>query len=92
MADTAPDPGNGQDSGRDQMAGAFEGVVAPRWIVQPTSRATKCDITGGLTGAAADDGVLPKPGLRTLQDDSPAEAWAGEKAKGVKDSVIGTVK
>lgn len=33
MADTAPDTGNGQDSGLDQLPGAFEGVVAPRWSI-----------------------------------------------------------
>ncbi len=47
------------------------------------------DLTDRLTDAAEDGGSLPKIGSRILKGDSPVKAAVGEKAKDVKDSVMG---
>ncbi|RFC77492.1 SRPBCC family protein [Streptomyces sp. AcE210] len=49
------------------------------------------DVTGKLTDAA-ESGSLPAVGSRILQGDSPVKAFVSEKAKGVKDNVVGKVK
>ncbi|MGW1657869.1 SRPBCC family protein [Streptomyces atratus] len=49
------------------------------------------DVTGQLTDVA-ESGSLPAIGSRILQGDSPLKAFVGEKAKGVKDKVVGKVK
>lgn len=93
MADTAPDTRSKQGSGRDQLRDAFKGFVGAQVEHLADKAGDKVgDITSGLTGVAENGGVLPKAGLRMLQGDSPAKALAGEKAKSVKDSVIGKVK
>ncbi|MDY0812768.1 SRPBCC family protein [Kitasatospora purpeofusca] len=50
------------------------------------------DITGQLGEVAENGGVLPKVGTRVLQGDSPAAAFLGEKARSIKDDVVGKVK
>jgi uncharacterized membrane protein len=50
------------------------------------------DITGQLTDAAQNGGSLPAIGSRILQGDSPLKAFVSEKAKGVKDNVVGKAK
>ncbi|WP_329433165.1 SRPBCC family protein [Streptomyces sp. NBC_01280] len=49
------------------------------------------DVTGKLTDAS-ESGSLPAIGSRILQGDSPVKAFVSEKAKGVKDNVVGKVK
>ncbi|SFX71549.1 SRPBCC family protein [Streptomyces atratus] len=49
------------------------------------------DVTGQLTDVA-ESGSLPAIGTRILQGDSPLKAFVGEKAKGVKEKVVGKVK
>ncbi|MCX5345429.1 SRPBCC family protein [Streptomyces atratus] len=49
------------------------------------------DVTEQLTDVA-ESGSLPAIGSRILQGDSPLKAFIGEKAKGVKDNVVGKVK
>ncbi|MFD8423845.1 SRPBCC family protein [Streptomyces sp. NPDC059466] len=49
------------------------------------------DVTGKLS-ESAETGSLPAIGSRILQGDSPLKAFVSEKAKGVKDSVVGKVK
>jgi len=93
MADTARDTGNGQSSGLEQLRGAFKdfaGAQAGHLAGQAGRKLG--DLTSGLTGVAENGGVLPKAGARMLQGDSPAKALVGEKAKSVKDSVVGKVK
>ncbi|MEU0039034.1 MULTISPECIES: SRPBCC family protein [unclassified Streptomyces] len=49
------------------------------------------DVTGKLS-EASESGSLPAIGSRILQGDSPLKAFVSEKAKGVKDNVVGKVK
>ncbi|MFF9510946.1 SRPBCC family protein [Streptomyces sp. NPDC014724] len=49
------------------------------------------NVTEQLTDVA-ESGSLPAIGLRILQGDSPLKAFVGEKAKGVKDNIVGKVK
>ncbi|WP_424860605.1 SRPBCC family protein [Streptomyces sp. MMS24-I29] len=49
------------------------------------------DVTGQLTDVA-ESGSLPAIGSRILQGDSPLKAFVGEKAKGLKDKVVGKAK
>ncbi|MFJ2000641.1 SRPBCC family protein [Streptomyces chartreusis] len=50
------------------------------------------DVTGKLSDAAENGGSLPAIGSRILQGDSPLKAFVSEKAKGVKDNVVGKAK
>ncbi|MGW2782521.1 SRPBCC family protein [Streptomyces populi] len=50
------------------------------------------DATDHLSDVAENGGPLLKAGSRILQGDSPLKAIVGEKAKGVKDSVVDKVK
>ncbi|MER5943577.1 SRPBCC family protein [Streptomyces sp. NPDC001928] len=50
------------------------------------------DVTGKLSDVADNGGSLPAIGSRILQGDSPLKAFVSEKAKGVKDSVVGKAK
>ncbi|MFD4573332.1 SRPBCC family protein [Streptomyces sp. NPDC058417] len=49
-------------------------------------------LTDSLTGAAEGGGAVPKAGLRVLQGESPVKAFMSEKAKGLKDSLLGKAK
>ncbi|MFJ1610110.1 SRPBCC family protein [Streptomyces sp. NPDC088253] len=93
MADTERDTGSEQGSGLDQLRGAFKSFLGSQVENLAEKAGDKLgDITSGLTGVAENGGVLPKAGLRMLQGDSPFKALIGEKAKSVKDSVVGKVK
>ncbi|MFD3452829.1 SRPBCC family protein [Streptomyces sp. NPDC058691] len=93
MADTARDTKGEQGSGLDQLRGAFKDFVGAQVGNLADKAGEKLgDITSGLTGMAENGGVLPKAGLRMLQGDSPIKALIGEKAKSVKDNVVGKVK
>ncbi|MGW7046873.1 hypothetical protein ACWGDT_30115 [Streptomyces avermitilis] len=93
MADMARDTGGDQGSGLDQLRGAFKSFVGAQVENLADKAGDKLgDITSGLTDVAENGGVLPKAGLRMLQDDSPFKALIGEKAKSVKDSVFGKIK
>ncbi|MER5664958.1 SRPBCC family protein [Streptomyces mirabilis] len=93
MADTERDTGSGQSSGLGQLRGAFKSFLGAQVENLAEKAGDKLgDITSGLTGVAENGGVLPKAGLRMLQGDSPFKALIGEKAKSVKDSVVGKVK
>ncbi|MEU0370158.1 SRPBCC family protein [Streptomyces sp. NPDC006283] len=50
------------------------------------------DVTGQLSDVAEKGGSLPAIGSRILQGESPVKAFLSEKAKGVKDSVVGKAK
>ncbi|NEB81956.1 SRPBCC family protein [Streptomyces sp. SID14478] len=49
-------------------------------------------LTGKLQDAAENGGTLPRVGARMLQGDSPAKAMVAEKAKDIKDGVVGKAK
>ncbi|MFB8182268.1 SRPBCC family protein [Streptomyces sp. NPDC055966] len=50
------------------------------------------DVTDQLLDVAENGGTLAGVGGRMLQGDSPLKAFVGQKAKGLKDSVMGKVK
>jgi uncharacterized membrane protein len=50
------------------------------------------DVTDQLLDVAENGGTLAGVGGRILQGDSPLKAFVGEKAKGLKDSVMGKAK
>ncbi|MFI2303630.1 SRPBCC family protein [Actinacidiphila glaucinigra] len=85
--------GGEQGSGLDQLRGAFTNFLGAQVQNLADKASDKLgDVTSGLQGVADGGGVLPKAGLRMLQGDSPVKALIGEKAKSVKDSVVGKVK
>ncbi|MET8402892.1 SRPBCC family protein [Streptomyces sp900116325] len=93
MAGTARDTGSQQGSGLDQLRGAFTSFLGAQVGNLADKAGDKLgDITSGLTDVAENGGGLPKAGLRMLQGDSPVKALIGEKAKSVKDSVVGKAK
>ncbi|MFE7788585.1 SRPBCC family protein [Streptomyces sp. NPDC057460] len=81
-----------QGSGADGLRGALSDFVEAqvgRLAEKASDKLT--DVTGQLTDAA-DSGSLLKIGSRVLGGESPVKAFLSEKAKGVKDSVVGKVK
>ncbi|MER6398993.1 SRPBCC family protein [Kitasatospora sp. NPDC001603] len=50
------------------------------------------EVTDQLSDVAANGGTLPAVGARVLQGDSPVKAFVGEKAKSLKDNVVGKFK
>ncbi|MGW9130178.1 SRPBCC family protein [Streptomyces sp. NPDC055681] len=80
--------GSGADELRDALSGFVEAQVG-RLAEKASDKLT--DVTGQLTDAA-DSGSLLKIGSRVLGGESPVKAFLSEKAKGVKDSVVGKVK
>ncbi|MYX33394.1 MULTISPECIES: SRPBCC family protein [unclassified Streptomyces] len=85
--------GGEQGSGLDQLRGAFTNFLGAQVQNLADKASDKLgDVTSGLQGVADGGGVLPKAGLRMLQGDSPVKALIGEKAKSIKDSVVGKVK
>ncbi|MFJ4713902.1 SRPBCC family protein [Streptomyces sp. NPDC088785] len=53
---------------------------------------TLTGLTGKLQDAAENGGTLPRVGARVLKGDSPVKAMVGEKAKDLKDGVVGKAK
>ncbi|MEU8835800.1 SRPBCC family protein [Streptomyces sp900116325] len=81
-----------QGSGAGGLGEALSGFVESqvgRLAEKASDKLT--DVTGQLTDAA-DSGSLLKIGSRVLGGESPVKAFLSEKAKGVKDSVVGKVK
>ncbi|MFF1899225.1 SRPBCC family protein, partial [Streptomyces sp. NPDC058206] len=81
-----------QGSGAGGLGEALSGFVEAqvgRLAEKASDKLT--DVTGQLTDAA-DSGSLLKIGSRILGGESPVKAFLSEKAKGVKDSVVGKVK
>ncbi|MZE76852.1 SRPBCC family protein [Streptomyces xinghaiensis] len=84
---------NGNGSGVDRLRkefGDYLGAKSQRLVESAGGRLS--DLTGRLTDAAENGGSLPKVGARVLGGESPAKAFMGEKAKGVKDNVVGKAK
>ncbi|MCC5037174.1 SRPBCC family protein [Streptomyces sp. WAC 00631] len=84
---------NGNGSGVERLRkefGDYLGAKSQRLVESAGGRLS--DLTGRLTDAAENGGSLPKVGARVLGGESPAKAFMGEKAKGVKDNVVGKAK
>ncbi|MFF3786165.1 SRPBCC family protein [Streptomyces sp. NPDC001933] len=92
MTRTETDQPTAQMSGADRLreeASNFLSAQVERLAEKAGEKLT--DVTGQLTDVA-ESGSLPAIGSRILQGDSPLKAFVGEKAKGVKDKVVGKVK
>ncbi|WP_327277473.1 SRPBCC family protein [Streptomyces sp. NBC_01224] len=92
MTRTETDQPTAQMSGADRLreeASNFLSAQVERLAEKAGDKLT--DVTGQLTDVA-ESGSLPAIGSRILQGDSPLKAFIGEKAKGVKDKVVGKVK
>ncbi|MFD4228002.1 SRPBCC family protein [Streptomyces sp. NPDC058545] len=81
--------GSGADVLREALSGFVEAQVE-RLAEKASDKLT--DITGQLTDVADNGGSLLKVGSRVLGGESPVKAFLSEKAKGLKDSVVGKVK
>ncbi|MEU8835063.1 SRPBCC family protein [Streptomyces sp900116325] len=82
-----------QGSGAGGLGEALSGFVesqVERLAEKASDKLT--DVTGQLTDVAENGGSLLKVGSRVLGGESPVKAFLSEKAKGVKDSVVGKVK
>ncbi|MFF7576017.1 SRPBCC family protein [Streptomyces sp. NPDC008061] len=82
-----------QGSGAGGLGEALSGFVESqvgRLAEKASDKLT--DVTGQLTDVAENGGSLLKVGSRVLGGESPVKAFLSEKAKGVKDSVVGKVK
>ncbi|MGY0067081.1 SRPBCC family protein [Streptomyces sp. QTS137] len=93
MAKTKNEEPEAEESGlsrlRQEMSG-FLGAQTEKLAGKAKDKLT--DVTGRLTDVAENGGSLPAIGSRVLKGESPVKAFASEKAKGVKDSVVGKVK
>ncbi|MGW1349625.1 SRPBCC family protein [Streptomyces sp. NPDC002409] len=92
MTRTETDQPTAQMSGADRLreeASKFLSAQVENLAEKAGEKLT--DVTGQLTDVA-ESGSLPAIGSRILQGDSPLKAFVGEKAKGVKDKVVGKVK
>ncbi|WP_327179775.1 SRPBCC family protein [Streptomyces sp. NBC_01335] len=92
MASNEKDGPEDQVSGverlREELSGYLSGQVE-RLAGKAGEKLT--DVTSQLTGVA-NGGSLPAIGSRVLQGESPLKAFVSEKAKGVKDNVVGKAK
>lgn len=93
MAERKKSAGSGEESGMDRLRDGLTDFLD----AQAQNLTDKLgDALGGLTDKLQDvadnGGSLPKMGARMLQGDSPAKAVVAEKAKDIKDSVVGKAK
>ncbi|MEU1280693.1 SRPBCC family protein [Streptomyces sp. NPDC005805] len=82
-----------QTSGLDLLKGELADHVSAR-VTALAERAGDrlADLADDLLDVADNGGVLPEAGLRVLQGESPLKAFVSEKAKGLKENVVGKVK
>ncbi|MER7197920.1 cyclase [Streptomyces sp. CB01635] len=92
MAKTEKDQPTEEASGMDQLREELSKFLSAQVENLAEKAGEKLtDVTEKLTDAS-ESGSLPAIGSRILQGDSPVKAFVSEKAKGVKDSVVGKVK
>ncbi|GAA3482008.1 SRPBCC family protein [Streptomyces yanii] len=92
MTRTETDRPTAQMSGADRLreeASNFLSAQVERLAEKAGDKLT--DVTEQLT-EVAESGSLPAIGSRILQGESPLKAFVAEKAKGVKDKVVGKAK
>ncbi|MFE5143553.1 SRPBCC family protein [Streptomyces fagopyri] len=92
MAKTDSDRPAEEASGVDRIRGELAKFLSAQ-VEQLAEKAGEklTDVTEKLS-ESAESGSLPAIGSRVLQGDSPLKAFVSEKAKGVKDNVVGKVK
>ncbi|MCM2579964.1 SRPBCC family protein [Streptomyces meridianus] len=84
------DDGSGFDRLREELVG-YMGARAQRWADGAGDKLT--GLTERLTeGGGGGGGLLKGAGARVLSGDSPVKALMAEKAKSVKDNVVGKIK
>lgn len=82
--------GSGFDRLREELVG-YMGARAQRWADDAGDKLT--GLTGRLTeGGGGGGGLLKGAGARILGGESPVKALVTEKAKSVKDNVVGKIK
>ncbi|MFE5141284.1 SRPBCC family protein [Streptomyces fagopyri] len=92
MAKTENDQPPEEASGVDRIRGELTKFLSAQVEHLAEKAGEKLtDVTGKLSDSA-ESGSLPAIGSRILQGDSPLKAFVSEKAKGVKDNVVGKVK
>jgi uncharacterized membrane protein len=87
--DTTEDGSSGLDRLREEF-GVYLEAQMQKLADAAGSKLT--DLTSSLTDVADNGGMLKGVGSRILGGESPAKAVVGEKAKDVKDKVVGKVK
>jgi uncharacterized membrane protein len=87
--DTDREEGSGLDLLRDELVD-YLGAQMGHLVDKAGDKLG--DVTDQLLDVAENGGALAGVGGRILQGDSPLKAFVGEKAKGLKDSVVGKVK
>ncbi|MFF7363678.1 SRPBCC family protein [Streptomyces sp. NPDC008125] len=87
--DGPEDQASGIERLREELSGYLSGQVE-RLAGKAGEKLT--DVTSQLTDVAKNGGSLPSIGARVLQGESPLKAFVSEKAKGVKDNVVGKAK
>lgn len=87
--DGSEDQVSGVDRLREELSGYLSGQVE-RLAEKAGEKLT--GVTSQLTDVAQNGGSLPAIGSRVLQGESPLKAFVSEKAKGVKDNVVGKAK
>ncbi|WP_404189337.1 SRPBCC family protein [Streptomyces tauricus] len=93
MAKKQSDRSTEETSGLDELREQLSRFVAAQVEHLAEKAGDKLtDVTGQLTDVAQNGGSLPAIGSRVLQGDSPLKAFVSEKAKGVKDNVVGKAK
>ncbi|WP_406379128.1 SRPBCC family protein [Streptomyces sp. NBC_01618] len=92
MTRTESDQPAVEESGADRLREELSNFLTAQ-VERLTEKAGDklTDVTEQLTDVA-ESGSLPAIGSRILQGDSPLKAFVGEKAKGLKDNVVGKVK
>ncbi|MEU1402855.1 SRPBCC family protein [Streptomyces sp. NPDC005728] len=89
VRDTDQEAGSGLELLRDELAD-YLGAQVEHLVDRAGEKLA--DVTDQLLDVAENGGPLLGLGGRILQGDSPVKALVGEKAKGLKDSVLGTIR
>ncbi|MER5972694.1 SRPBCC family protein [Streptomyces sp. NPDC002055] len=87
--DTTEKGGSGLDQLRDEL-GNYLMARTSRWVESAGDKLT--GLTDQLSSGDGDSGGMLAIGKRVLGGENPMKAFLGEKAKGVKDKVLGGVK
>lgn len=93
MAERKKSAGSGEESGMDRLRdGLTDFLDAGAQNLTDKLGDALGGLTDKLQDVADNGGSLPKMGARMLKGDSPAKAVVAEKAKDIKDSVVGKAK
>ncbi|MFC8124838.1 SRPBCC family protein [Streptomyces sp. NPDC057302] len=90
---TGSQKGGGDESGMDRLRSELTDFLGAQ-AEELTDRAGDAlsGLTDKLQGAAENGGTMPRIGARVMKGESPAKAAFAEKAKDVKDNIVGKAK